>query len=137
MLAANWTPELVEMAGGEPGFTAGGNHSTYANWEQIAEYDPQVIAIMPCGFDLERAIIEAQVLPGIAGWPQLSAVRKGRVFATDGNAYFNRSGPRLVDSLEILAHLIHPEIFAPPFADPQQAWRRLATRDGALVPSPL
>ncbi|MBI3838807.1 MAG: ABC transporter substrate-binding protein, partial [Planctomycetia bacterium] len=135
MLAANWTPGLIEMAGGEPGLTVGGCHSTYANWEQIVAYDPQVIVIMPCGFNLERAIVEAQVLPGIAGWRQLSAIRNCRVFATDGNAYFNRSGPRLVDSLEILAHLFHPELFAPPFSEPQQAWRRLETRGDALLPS--
>jgi iron complex transport system substrate-binding protein len=137
MLAANWTPELIEMAGAEPGLTLGGEHSTYANWEQIVQYDPQVVVIMPCGFDLERAIVEAQVLPRLAGWGQLSAVCNHRVFATDGNAYFNRSGPRLVDSLEVLAHLFHPERFAPPLAEPQRAWRRLEARGDALVPSPL
>jgi iron complex transport system substrate-binding protein len=137
MLAANWTPELIQMAGAEPGLTQGGKHSTYADWEQIVQYDPQAVVIMPCGFDLERAIVEAQVLPHVAGWGQLSAVRNRRVFAADGNAYFNRSGPRLVDSLEILAHLFHPELFAPPLAEPQRAWRRLETRGDALVPSPL
>jgi len=133
MLAANWTPALVEMAGGQPGLTVGGQHSTYANWQAIVEYDPQVIVLMPCGFDLERTIAESQVLPGWTGWSRLSAVRNDRVFAADGNAYFNRSGPRLVDSLEILAYLFHPELFAPPFSEPQQAWRRLETRGETLV----
>jgi iron complex transport system substrate-binding protein len=137
MLAANWMPDLIKMAGGEPGLTVGGQHSTYADWQKIVNYDPQVIVIMPCGFDLERSIVEAQVLPSWPGWPGLSAVREHRVFAVDGNAYFNRSGPRLVDSLEILAHLFHPERFAPPLAEPQRAWRRLETRGDALVPSPL
>jgi iron complex transport system substrate-binding protein len=134
MLAANWMPALIQMAGGEPGLTAGGSHSTYAHWERIVHYDPQVIVIMPCGFDLERAIVEAQVLPGVPGWRQLSAVREHRVFAADGNAYFNRSGPRLVDSIEILAHLFHPDLFPPPREEPQRAWRRLETRADTLVP---
>jgi iron complex transport system substrate-binding protein len=133
MLAANWTPELVVMAGGDAGRTVAGAHSSYANWLEIMAYDPQIIVIMPCGFDLERAIVEAQVLVHVPGWSQLSAVRERRVFAVDGNAYFNRSGPRLVDSLEILAHLFHPERFAPPKIGPQRVWRRLETRDDGLV----
>jgi iron complex transport system substrate-binding protein len=134
MLAANWMPELVTSAGGDPGrLVQAGKHSTYAEWRQIIRFDPQVIVIMPCGFDLERTIAEAQVLVDVPGWSELSAVRAGRVFAADGNAYFNRSGPRLVDSLEILAHLFHPELFGPPLAPPQQAWRRLVSRAGTLV----
>jgi iron complex transport system substrate-binding protein len=134
MLAANWMPDMIRWAGGDPGHTAAGQHSSYASWEQILADDPQAIVVMPCGFDLERAIVEAQVLAGKPGWEGLSAVRHGRVFAVDGNAYFNRSGPRLVDSLEILAHLIHPQVFAPPFSAPQPVWRRLETRDGSLIP---
>ena len=133
MLAANWMPQLITMAGAEPGLATPSVHSTYADWQQIVAYDPQVIVIMPCGFDLERTMVEAQVLPGFPGWLDLSAVRAGRVFAVDGNAYFNRSGPRLVDSLEILAHLFHPDHFRPPLAEPQRAWRKLATTEGALV----
>jgi iron complex transport system substrate-binding protein len=133
MLAANWTPELVQMAGGEPGLTVPGAHSTYADWDQVVAYDPQVVVIMPCGFDLERSIVEAQVLPGMTAWNRLTAVRDRRVYAADGNAYFNRSGPRLVDSLEILAHLFHPRLFRPPQPAGQQAWRRLDTRGDALA----
>lgn len=132
MLAANWTPELVQMAGGEPGLTVAGRHSTYANWQQIVDFDPEVVVIMPCGFDLERAIAEAQVLSTFAHWSELSAVRGSRVFAVDGNAYFNRSGPRLVDSVEILAHLFHPDLV--PASSVPRAWRQLETRAGALVP---
>ena len=130
MLAANWMPEIIGWAGGNPGHTVSGAHSSYANWEDIVAFDPQVVVIMPCGFDLSRAIIESQVLPAIPGWSQLFAVKAGRVFAVDGNAYFNRSGPRLVDSLEILAHLLHPTKFAP---GSPGTWCRLETRDGALV----
>ena len=135
MLAGNWMPELVTSAGGDPGELVQANqHSTYADWNQIVEFDPQVVVIMPCGFDLERTIAEAQVLGGVPGWSRLSAVREGRVFAVDGNAYFNRSGPRLVDSLEILAHLFHPDLFQPPAAGPKRVGRRLLTRGTALTP---
>jgi iron complex transport system substrate-binding protein len=133
MLAANWTPELVERAGGQCGLAQPAQHSVYARWEQIVDYDPEVIVIMPCGFDLPRAISEAQALPAMGGWNDLAAVRGDRVFAVDGNAYFNRSGPRLVDSVEILAHLFHPNLFAPP-AMANRPWQRLTTRAGALVP---
>ena len=134
MLAANWMPNMIRWAGGEPGNTRAGEHSSYANWEQIVADDPQVIVVMPCGFDLQRAIVESQVLASKPGWETLSAVRDRRVFAVDGNAYFNRSGPRLVDSLEILAHLFHPRAFGPPVAAPRQVWCRLETRDGSLIP---
>jgi iron complex transport system substrate-binding protein len=134
MLAANWMPQLIRFAGGDPGRAVSGGHSTYAEWHQIGEFDPQVVVILPCGFDLQRTIVEAQVLPNVPGWSALSAVRTGRVFAADGSAYFNRSGPRLVDSLEILAHLFHPQLFPPPLEPPQQAWRRLVSRGAALVP---
>jgi iron complex transport system substrate-binding protein len=79
----------------------------------VAE-DPEVLIIMPCGFDLSRTIAEATLLPRLPGWKAIPAVRSGRVYAVDGNAYFNRSGPRMVDSLEILAHLVHPELFPAP-----------------------
>jgi iron complex transport system substrate-binding protein len=131
MLAANWMPELIGWAGGDASATRPGEHSSYARWEDIVRFDPQVIVIMPCGFDLPRAIHEAQVLPALEGWSQLSAVRDGRVYVVDGNAYFNRSGPRLVDSLEILAHLFHPEHVPPPSIHPR-AWQRLETREGSL-----
>ena len=134
MLAANWTPELVERAGGRSGLVQPGQHSVYARWEQIVEYDPEVVVIMPCGFDLPRAILEAQVLPSMAGWNDLAAVRNDRVFAVDGNAYFNRSGPRLVDSVEILSHLFHPELFPPPDL-PERPWQRLTTRQRELLPA--
>jgi iron complex transport system substrate-binding protein len=134
MVAANWMPDLVLMAGGEPGLTQRGAHSGYADWCKIVEYDPQAILIMPCGFDLPRAIQEAQTLPALPGWNQLSAVRENRVFAADGNAYFNRSGPRLIDSAEILAHVLHPNMFPPPRDDQAAtAWRRMETRDRSLV----
>ena len=132
MLAGNWTPQLVGWAGGVDGLPGDGRHSSYASWQEIATFDPEVIVIMPCGFAVQRAIAEAQVLPRLPRWRELSAVRSGRVFAVDGNAYFNRSGPRLVDSLEILAHLFHPERFAAP-ASTSGAWKQLLTEGNQLV----
>ncbi|REK09930.1 MAG: cobalamin-binding protein [Planctomycetota bacterium] len=131
MLAANWMPELIAWAGGRCPLVVAGQHSTYADWEQIVRFDPQVIVVMPCGFDLERTVAEAAPLAAFPKWQTLSAVRDHRVFAVDGNAYFNRSGPRLVDSLEILAHLFHPERFEPPIAP--HPWCRLVERDGSLA----
>lgn len=112
MIAANWMPELVEIAGGQNGLTRTGAKSAYSRWDDVVAYDPEVVVVMPCGFDLRRTVEEAKVLTSFPGWTNLAAVRKGRVFAMDGNAYFNRSGPRIVDSLEILAQLLHPQLFA-------------------------
>ncbi len=111
MIAANWMPELVQIAGGQHSLTLAGAKSAYSKWDDVVAYNPDVIVVMPCGFDLPRTIEEAKVLTTFPGWKNLSAVRDRRVYAVDGNAYFNRSGPRIVDSLEILAQLLHPDLF--------------------------
>jgi iron complex transport system substrate-binding protein len=108
MLAGNWMPELLQIAGAAPGITSSGP-SHYHRWQEVVEYQPEVLIIMPCGFDARRAAAEAAALTKLPGWSDLPAVRHGRVFAVDANAYFNRPGPRIVESLELLAHLIHPE----------------------------
>lgn len=114
MLAANWTPQLVQWAGGDCPLTVQGRHSTYCDWQVVANFNPQVVIVAPCGFGLDRAIVETRQLAETRPeWPLLEAVRQGRVFAMDGNAYLNRSGPRLVDTLEILARLVHPAFFSP------------------------
>jgi iron complex transport system substrate-binding protein len=105
MLAGNWTPELVEIAGGYCPLAIAGEHSRYHNWSEVAAFDPEAIVVAPCGFDLQRAILEARPLQRLPGWQDTSAARAGRIFALDGNAYLNRSGPRIVDTLEILAEL--------------------------------
>lgn len=114
MVAANWMPELVEWSGGRCPLTRAGDRSGYTPWNDVLQFDPQVIVIAPCGFELARSRREAIMLQRLTGWAGLSAVRHGRIWAADGNAYFNRSGPRLVDSLEMLAHAVHPERFARP-----------------------
>jgi len=112
MTAANWVPELVELAGGQTLLSIDGQQSTGISWETLVKNDPDIIIFMPCGLDLQRTQKEAESLSRQhSEWKKLHAVNAGRVFITDGNAYFNRPGPRLVDSLEILAEILHPEIF--------------------------
>ena len=129
MVAANWMPELVDQAGGRCDLTHAGQASGYTPWQAVLDFDPQRIVIMPCGFDLARAVAEWPVLADLEGWSDLSAVKTGEVYAVDGNAYFNRSGPRLVDSLEILAHLIHPDRCDPPATDGTTPFARLNVRN--------
>ncbi len=108
MAAGNWMPELVELAGGENLFGEAGKHSGWMTWEELAEKDPEIIAMLPCGFGIERTRSEMGPLASRPGWRDLRAVREGGVYLTDGNQYFNRPGPRLAESLEILAEIIHP-----------------------------
>lgn len=126
MVAANWMPDLVALAGGRCDLTRSGDRSGVTPWPAVAAFAPELIIAMPCGLDLARTVKEACVLRDLPGWGELEAVRRGRVYAVDGNAYFNRSGPRLVDSLEILAHLAHPERVSPPQHVGSDAWARLA-----------
>lgn len=114
MLAGNWTPELVAIAGGDCPLTIAGQPSRCHDWVEVVAFDPEVIVIAPCGFGLERAIVEAQPLLSWPGWQETSAAGAGRVFAMDGNAYLNRSGPRIVDTLEMLAKLIWDDPGAAP-----------------------
>lgn len=123
MIAGNWTPDLIALAGGRQAWAVAGRHSTYTAWDDVRAADPEVIVVMPCGFDLSRTLCEAASLSELPGWRELTAVRSGRVFAVDGNALFNRSGPRLVDSLELLAGLVQPELFGRP--DASKLWRML------------
>lgn len=112
MSAGNWVPELVDLAGGTDQFGIHGRHSSWLDWEQLTAADPDIILIMPCGFGIARARAESAVLTARPEWPRLAAVRHRRVFVVDGHQYFNRPGPRLVESLEIVAELLYPEIFS-------------------------
>jgi iron complex transport system substrate-binding protein len=103
MAAGNWTPELVAIAGGENLFGAIGAHSPWLAWDDLIATDPDVIVLAPCGFDIARTRQDVPILEAHPGWANLRAVRTGRVHLADGNAYFNRSGPRLVESAAILA----------------------------------
>jgi iron complex transport system substrate-binding protein len=124
MAAGNWVPELVAMAGGLDLFGTAGRHAPWLTWEQLRERDPEVIVALPCGFDLERTRAEMTSLTWReADWPRLRAERDGRVYLTDGNQFFNRPGPRLVESLEILAEILHPEVFR--FGHRGRGWQGL------------
>ena len=112
MAGGNWLPELVTMAGGVNLFGAAGTHSPWLTWEALAAADPDVIIVLPCGFDIARTRDEAPALARSDAWSRLRAVRAGRVYLTDGNQYFNRPGPRIADSLEILAEILHPDLLA-------------------------
>lgn len=111
MTAGNWMPELVEMAGGVNLFGEAGKHSPWLEWEDVVARDPDVLVVSPCGFGIARTLEELPLLAARPEWPSLRAVREGRVYVVDGNAYFHRPGPRLVESLEILAEILHPERF--------------------------
>lgn len=111
MAGGNWMPELVAMAGGVNLFGTAGAHSPWMTWDDLRRADPDVIVVLPCGFDIERTRREMPALTARPDWTALRAVRAGRVYLTDGNQYFNRPGPRVAESLEILAELLHPENF--------------------------
>ncbi len=120
MVAANWIPELVTLAGGKPLFSVAGQSSPPLTWDALIASNPDIVIFMPCGFDLDRTRQESQLVCKHPEWEKLHAVQSGRVYITDGNSYFNRPGPRLVDSLEILAEILHPEIFQ--YGYKGQAW---------------
>lgn len=123
MAAGNWMPELVGMAGGDNLFGEAGKHSPWMKKEDLYKNDPEVIIVLPCGFDMARSRIELEALTDQVEWNGLRAVRAGRVYVTDGNQYFNRPGPRLVESLEILAEILHPDVFQ--FGHENKAWQRI------------
>ncbi len=123
MSAGNWVPELVAIAGGVNLFGQAGKHSPWMTFDDLAKADADVIAIMPCGYDIPRTRREMPALTATPGWNQLRAVQMGRVFVTDGNQYFNRPGPRVVESAEILAEILHPGRFD--YGHKGAGWRRL------------
>jgi iron complex transport system substrate-binding protein len=108
--AGHWNPELVRLAGGVDGIGREGAKSRTLRWEEVVAYQPEVVVISCCGFTTERSMQDVPLLDAVPGWNDVPAVRNGRVFVTDGAAYFSRPGPRLVDSLELLAHVIHPDL---------------------------
>ena len=122
--AGHWVPEMVELAGGHDVLGRKGEPSAKIHWKQVVEMAPDVIVLMPCGFDVQRTANEATILEQLDGWHDLPAVKAGRVFAVNGHAFFSRPGPRLVDGLELLAHIIHPEIL--PMQRSTDAFQRIA-----------
>jgi iron complex transport system substrate-binding protein len=121
--AGHWVPEMVRLAGGHDYLARAGSPSSRIEWSRIADYDPEVVVLMPCGFTLSRVLDEVTQITLPAEWRRLRAVRSGDVYAVNGSAYFNRPGPRVVDGLQILAEILHPELV--PRTMPAEAWRRL------------
>lgn len=124
MVSGNWIPELVTIAGGQPVLAEAEKHSPYVDWNDIRLQDPEVIVIMPCGFSIERTLKEIDILLQLPGFDQLQAVKNNHVYIADGNHYFNRPGPRIVDSIEILAEIINPKQFI--FGFEGEGWIRFA-----------
>ena len=120
MVAANWVPELVGLAGGRNVMSVSGADSNFCSWDEIKQTNPDIIIMMPCGFGIKRTFEDIHYLQNRKGWQELKAVKEGKVFVVDGNQYFNRPGPRLIDSSEILAEVIHPEYFERKY--PEDAW---------------
>ncbi|AMR31338.1 cobalamin-binding protein [Mucilaginibacter sp. PAMC 26640] len=124
MLSGNWVPELVSIAGGVSILTQAGSHSPYVNWEEIRLENPDIIILMPCGFPIERTMREIDLLLQLPGFSELKAVKNNRVYIADGSQYFNRPGPRIVDSIEILAEIINPKQFI--FGYEGEGWIKFA-----------
>ena len=123
--AGHWVPEMVRLAGGEEIFAREGEPSGRLSWEEVFEAAPEVLVLMPCGFDAIRTLEEARGLPNLLGWSDLPAVKNRRVWAVDANSYFSRPAPRLVEGLEMLARILHPEVF-PDVPEPADAVRLTA-----------
>ncbi len=121
MAAGNWTPELIRMAGAVNLFGEAGRHSPWMTWEELESSDPDVLLIAPCGFDLDRTEHEMHWLTSRPGWRSLRAVQEGRVYLADGNQYFNRPGPRVVETLGIILQILRSE------ANQGTGWRRFSS----------
>jgi iron complex transport system substrate-binding protein len=122
MAAGNWVPELVHLAGGQTVFGQPGEHAPWITWEALAAADPDMLILMPCGFSMARIQEELTVLTQHPLWTQLRSVQRQQVYLTDGNQFFNRPGPRLVESLEILAEIFHSAQFH--FGHEGRGWRQ-------------
>ena len=125
MAAGNWLPELIAIAGGKNLFGGAGEHSPRLEFSDLSAAEPDILVFMPCGYKLSKTAVEAEQLLQDPAWAALAAVRSGRAYAVDGNAYFNRPGPRLVESAEILAEICHPESYD--FGHEGFGWRRLGS----------
>lgn len=123
--SGHWVPEMVQAAGGIDRLGRLGTDSVRIPWDEVLTWAPEAMIIMPCGFNLKTAVAEAEMLASYPGWEDLPAVRDGRVYVVDANAYFARPGPRIVDGVELLAHLFHPDFCN--WSGPPAAYHRLDT----------
>lgn len=121
--AGHWVPEMIHLAGGHDDLGRHGGFSYEITWDAVTKYDPEILVLMPCSFDLERTIRDAKPLRQFPWWDRLAAVRCGRIYAVDGGRYFSRHSPRLVDGVAILGEIFHPDLF--PRRASASAWRRV------------
>ena len=119
----HWVPEMVRIAGGIDQLGREGADSVRVRWDDVLQWKPEILIVMPCGFGLEKATEQARMLTAYPGWADLPAVRSGRVHAVDANSYFARPGPRVIEGTELLAHLLHPDLFG--WQGPADAFRKL------------
>jgi iron complex transport system substrate-binding protein len=127
MAGGNWMPELVEIAGGRSLLAQAGEHSSWLEWSDLVEANPDVILLIPCGFRISQTIADLDLLTRNPAWPQLRAVEHEQVYLIDGHHFFNRPGPRLIESAEIVAEILHPDRFA--FGHRGTGW--ISLRDAA------
>ncbi len=110
-VGGHWIPEMISDAGGEDGLGHPNQPSYKTSWDKVVDYQPEIIVLSPCGFDANQVLKQASAIAAYHGWEQIPAFRESRIYAVNASAYFSRPGPRIVDGLEILGHIIHPEIF--------------------------
>lgn len=106
----HWSPELVSLAGGDEQIGRVGDRSRTLTWDEVCQADPEVLIIACCGFDVPRTCVDLPLLGQVPGFADLTCTRQSRIYVIDGNAYFSRPGPRLIESVELLAHTLHPEL---------------------------
>jgi iron complex transport system substrate-binding protein len=128
MAGGNWMPELIEIAGGRSLFAQPGEHSPWLEWGSLIEADPEVILLLPCGFKIAQTLRDLNLLTENPAWAKLRAVKQGRVYAIDGHHFFNRPGPRLVESAEIAAEILHPGRFR--FGHRETGWIQIDHAQG-------
>lgn len=127
MTAGNWVPELAAIAGGNALGSEAGEHSPWFQWDELLTINPEVLAIMPCGYAIEQTLSEMDTLVHHPKWHPLKAVQENEVYLLDGNRYFNRPGPRLTDSARIFAEILHPDIFQKDYRD--SSWIKFETQN--------
>jgi len=102
---------MIDYAGGVDGIGTFGKPSRKVEWDEIVEYQPEIIILSPCGYDIKQVLAEVHALSAYSGWDKVPAFHSSNIYAVNASAYFSRPGPRIVDGLELLAHMIHPELF--------------------------
>jgi iron complex transport system substrate-binding protein len=127
----HWVPEMVKIAGGVDALAREGADSVRISWDEVLKWAPEVLVIMPCGLNLDKVLEQSAQLFSYPGWFDLPAVRQGRVYAVDANSYFARPGPRVVEGTELLAHLIHPDLFS--WKGHRKAFQRLGVSTANLT----